>query len=286
MTVKLLALDFDGVLTTNQVYVFQDGSEAVICSRADGIGIAKVKALGIAVIVISAESSPVVGARCRKLGLRYYDGVTNKLSVLHEIAKANGVMVGDIAYVGNDVGDLECLQWVGYPYIVADAWPDLWRHGEMLARKGGEGAVREACELICRMVAKERLLEIRQEQIPTWRSVESEMFDGIRTAVELYDIGDPISEEAAFSIDFKEPAFQDDPMKELQLKEKKMDLGLLNPLDLVKEENPDITTDEEAEEFLNKNIQIRNRLRSKFTVGAMPLNQNGGSQPPSPTGGK
>ncbi len=156
MTVKLLALDFDGTLTSGQVYVFEDGSEAVICSRADGVGIAKVKALGIEVIVISAEDSPVVGARCRKLGLDYFDGVADKLGVLRDVARANGTNLQHVAYVGNDVGDLDCLKAVGHPYIVADAWPDLWGHGEMLARKGGEGAVREACELICRMVAKER----------------------------------------------------------------------------------------------------------------------------------
>lgn len=117
-----------------------------------------------------------------------------------------------------------------------------------------------------RMIAKERLLEIRKEQIPTYRTAEMEIFDGLREANNFYDLGEPISDEAEFSIDFKEPEFKDDPAAELSLKERKIELGLINPLDLIKEENPDIKTDEEAEEFLNKNIEIRNRLRSRFSL--------------------
>ncbi len=156
MTVKLLALDFDGTLTSNQVYVFEDGREAVICSRADGIGIQRVKALGVQVMVISAETSPVVGARCDKLGLLYYQGIKDKLAILASVADRAGINLAEIAYVGNDVGDLDCLKAVGHPYVVADAMSDVRPYGTTLRHRGGEGAVREACELICRMVAQER----------------------------------------------------------------------------------------------------------------------------------
>ncbi len=150
MTVKLLALDFDGVLTTNQVYVFEDGSEAVICSRADGVGIAKVRALGIQVIVISAETSPVVGARCDKLGLLYYQGIKDKLAILASVADRAGIDLADVAYVGNDVGDLDCLKAVGHPYVVADAEREILKHGQILQRGGGYGAVRDVCDRIYR----------------------------------------------------------------------------------------------------------------------------------------
>lgn len=117
-----------------------------------------------------------------------------------------------------------------------------------------------------RMIAKERLMEIRKEQIPTYRNAEVEMFDGIRTANNLYDWGKEISEEAKLSIDYKEPEFAEDPMKELQLKEKEMDMGLTNPLQIIRERNPDIKNDEEAMEFLEKNIEIRNQVRSRFSL--------------------
>jgi hypothetical protein len=117
-----------------------------------------------------------------------------------------------------------------------------------------------------RMIAKERLLEIRKEQIPTHRKAEVELFDGARVANNLYDLDKEISEEAEVSIDYKEPEFKDDPLKELTLKERKIELGLINPLDLIKEENPDIKNDEEAEEMLNRNIEIRNRLKSRFSL--------------------
>ncbi len=150
MTVKLLALDFDGTLTTGQVYVFEDGSEAVICSRADGVGIAKVKALGIYPVVISAETSPVVKARCEKLHLDFYVGVEDKLKVLIDIASFRGVALADVAYVGNDVGDLDCLKAVGHPYVVADAEREILKHGQILQRGGGYGAVRDVCDRIYR----------------------------------------------------------------------------------------------------------------------------------------
>lgn len=124
-----------------------------------------------------------------------------------------------------------------------------------------------------RMVAKERLFEIRREQIPTYRVLEGELFDGIRMANNLYSLGSDISEEATLSIDYKEPQFFDDPAKELSLKERKVQLGLMNPLQIIMEENPDITTEEQAEEFLARNIEIRNRIQSRFQLKPVSFGQ-------------
>lgn len=133
-----------------------------------------------------------------------------------------------------------------------------------------------------RMIAKERLMEIRQQQIPTWRQVEGEMFDNVRVTKSVYSIDKPISDTAKFAIDFKEPQMLEDPMAELELQEKRMDMGLTNPLEIIKAENPDIKTDEEAEEFLAKNIAIRNRLKSKFSLAPLGggANQNQPGNPP------
>ena len=72
--VRLVAFDFDGVFTDNAVYVSQDGTEAVRCVRSDGLGLQALTALGVATVIISTETNPVVGARSRKLSVRCIQG--------------------------------------------------------------------------------------------------------------------------------------------------------------------------------------------------------------------
>ena len=78
--IRLVAFDFDGVFTDNMVYVFENGSEAVRCFRSDGIGLQKLKQLGIETAIISTESNPVVSARARKLKIRCFNsGMCSRL---------------------------------------------------------------------------------------------------------------------------------------------------------------------------------------------------------------
>lgn len=144
-----VALDFDGVFTDNRVIVFQDGREAVVCSRSDGWGLAELKAMGIPVAVISTEKNAVVAARCKKLDIECVHGVEDKLSVLKQWAIKRGADLRDVVYVGNDVNDFACLQAVGCPVVVADSHPAALKYGKIvLSAKGGESAIRELCDLI------------------------------------------------------------------------------------------------------------------------------------------
>jgi N-acylneuraminate cytidylyltransferase len=157
--IKLLVLDFDGVLTDNRVLVRQDGTESVWCSRSDGLGIERLRQSGVEVVVLSKEENPVVSARCRKLGIECIQGCDNKLAALQQAAVSGqwslvgGLKPDQIAYVGNDVNDLECLRWVGLPIAVADAIPEVKATAKMIAtRPGGHGAVREVCEMLLKSV--------------------------------------------------------------------------------------------------------------------------------------
>lgn len=132
-----------------------------------------------------------------------------------------------------------------------------------------------------RMIAKERLLEIREEQVKNYRNTEEDLFDSVRAANNLYSLGVEIPENAKFSIDFQEPHFPNDPMQEIALLEKRVQLGLTNLLELVKQDNPDIKSDEEAEEFIAKNIKIRNKLNNKFGAGFLTETINENSNPRS-----
>lgn len=160
--VRLLVLDFDGVLTDNTVLVLQDGTEAVSCWRGDGLGLRAMRELGIDLIVLSTETNPVVASRCRKLGLACEQGCEDKPTALTALARARGVALRDVAYMGNDVNDLECLRMVGLPIVVRDAHASVRRAAKWRTTlAGGRGAVREVCD---------RIQERRGTSVPARRS--------------------------------------------------------------------------------------------------------------------
>ena len=146
--IRFLAFDFDGVFTDNMVYTFEDGREAVKSSRFEGEGLQKLRDLGIGMTVISAEANPVVAARCRKLKIPCIHGSDDKISVLRDIVKREGLKMENVAFVGNDIRDIPCLKSVGLPIIVCDAHPDVVPFARYTTtRPGGNGAVREICDL-------------------------------------------------------------------------------------------------------------------------------------------
>jgi N-acylneuraminate cytidylyltransferase len=110
-----LVFDFDGVFTDNRVLVWEDGQEGAVCSRSDGWGLARLKDLGVPMMVLSTERNPIVAARCRKLGLECVHDVAEKGSVLREWLRQRDIDPAHAVYVGNDVNDLACLQLVGCP---------------------------------------------------------------------------------------------------------------------------------------------------------------------------
>lgn len=146
--IRLVAFDFDGVFTDNAVYVMQDGSEAVRCHRGDGFGLRKLEQAGIKTIIISTETNPVVSARSRKLKIDCLQSCENKRLALESICEKMGISLDQVAYVGNDINDLECLSIVGLPIVVQDAHPDVIGLARFRTEKpGGHGAVREICDM-------------------------------------------------------------------------------------------------------------------------------------------
>ena len=147
--IKGIAFDFDGVFTDNRVYVMQNGEEAIVCDRSDGMGIAMLRKAGIPMVVISTERNPVVSVRCEKLQLAVLQGVDDKLPALTEWAKEQGFTIDQIAFVGNDINDVECLRGAGLGVVVADAYPVAVEAADLqLVRDGGRGAVRELADQI------------------------------------------------------------------------------------------------------------------------------------------
>ena len=148
--VTFVAFDFDGVFTDNRVLVMEDGREAVFCSRADGLGLQALVRSGVGCLVLSTETNPVVSARAAKLGLECVQGLGDtKWEALQRILTERGIDPGRVAYVGNDINDLDCLRHVGVGICVADAYPEVKAAARFSTlRPGGQGAVREVCDLI------------------------------------------------------------------------------------------------------------------------------------------
>lgn len=150
--IKFLAMDFDGIMTDGSVYVDQDGREAAKCSRKDGLGIELLKKAGLAALVVSKESNPVVSARCRKLDIACYQKAGSgeqKLDIIKRAAGELGVALDAVAYMGDDLNDLAVLRAVGLAITVADGHPLVKEICAYVTNaRGGEHAVREVCENI------------------------------------------------------------------------------------------------------------------------------------------
>ncbi len=147
--VRLLVLDFDGVLTDNRVWVDETGRESVAANRSDSYGIGLLREAGIETVVISKERNPVVAARCKKMNVPYQQGIDDKASALEALLEARGVDAAHVVYAGNDLNDLPCFPLVGWAVAVADAMPEVRREADyVLSREGGRGAVRELCDLL------------------------------------------------------------------------------------------------------------------------------------------
>lgn len=147
--VRMAFFDFDGVFTDNHVYVDQDGKESVRCWRSDGIGISRLRGLGVESIVISTEVNPVVQKRCAKLGIECISGCRDKLGALKDALAKRGVPAENACFVGNDVPDLACMGHVGFPVAVKGSYPEVLKAAKYVTNaEGGRGAVREVCDLI------------------------------------------------------------------------------------------------------------------------------------------
>ena len=155
--IRLVAFDFDGVFTDNMVYVSEDGSEAVRCFRSDGIGLQKLKKLDIDTVIISTEANPVVSARARKLKIRCIQDCQDKRAALENIVQEKNISLSEVAFVGNDINDLACLECVALPIVVQDAYQDVVSTALYQTKNpGGHGAVREVCDLFERYHSKKK----------------------------------------------------------------------------------------------------------------------------------
>ena len=148
--VRLLCVDVDGVLTDAGMYYGPDGEVLKKFNTRDGMGLARVREAGVAVAIISGEDSAIVHARATKLKIDdVYVGAADKRTALDDLRGRHGLTYEEIAFIGDDLNDLPALECVGLACAVADAAAPVRRLAHLVTtRAGGNGAVRELCELL------------------------------------------------------------------------------------------------------------------------------------------
>lgn len=148
--IKLLITDCDGVLTDGGMYYSENGDELKKFNTKDGMGVQRLRSIGIDTIIITGEKSELVKRRAKKLGINeVYLGIKDKEPLVSEIATKRKIGLNEIAYLGDDINDLEAIKSVGLGCCVADAMKcvkDVSQY--IISAKGGEGALREVAELI------------------------------------------------------------------------------------------------------------------------------------------
>jgi 3-deoxy-D-manno-octulosonate 8-phosphate phosphatase (KDO 8-P phosphatase) len=148
--VKLLALDVDGTLTDGGLYYTDSGEEFKKFNVKDGQGIKLAMQAGVEIAIVSASSSAATVHRAKKLGISHvYVGIEDKLGVIQDLCDRLGIDLSQVAYAGDDVNDLPVLKAVGCPLTVADGVFENQQCALYITqRSGGEGAVREICDLL------------------------------------------------------------------------------------------------------------------------------------------
>jgi YrbI family 3-deoxy-D-manno-octulosonate 8-phosphate phosphatase len=147
---KLLVLDFDGVLTDRKVHFDSDGREMLTCSKEDSTGIFELQRAGVPVVVLTHEMDRGVVKRCEKLRVECWQTDRPKEQGIEGIASVVGnVPLSAVAYVGDDYPDAATMRLVGLAMCPADAHESAKHAADIvLSRNGGDGAVREACDML------------------------------------------------------------------------------------------------------------------------------------------
>ncbi len=148
-SIRALVTDFDGVHTDDRVLVQQDGQEGVLCNRGDGMGISLLRDRGTLLFILSREENPVVRARAIKLKMEVQHDILAKLPALEAWRQAKGLEWSEIAFIGNDINDVECLEAAGLSFAPADAHATALAAADfILTRNGGHGALRELADYL------------------------------------------------------------------------------------------------------------------------------------------
>jgi 3-deoxy-D-manno-octulosonate 8-phosphate phosphatase (KDO 8-P phosphatase) len=165
--VKMLLMDVDGTLTDGILLVLPDGEEIKSYHVKDGLGILLAHLAGLKTGVITGKTSRALEKRAQNLRIdELHQGILDKKRVFDEILKRHRLAPEEVAYIGDDLGDLEVIKSAGLAAAVADAHPEVKKHCHFICRqRGGRGAVREFIEFILASQDKWGMVEQKVKEL-------------------------------------------------------------------------------------------------------------------------
>ena len=148
--IKLFLMDCDGVLTDARIWVLENGEDQKAFNTRDGLGLELLHRAGLKSGVISGRISSALKRRAERLGMQYVrQGCEDKKEAFAEIIADAGLTHADVAFAGDDLNDIPLMLQSGLAIAVADATSETREHAHYITQaRGGQGAVREAVELI------------------------------------------------------------------------------------------------------------------------------------------
>lgn len=153
MTIKMLILDVDGTLTDGRIYIGSQGEIMKAFNVKDGLGIVKLQTHGIIPVIITGRQSDILTYRAKELNIvEVFQGVNNKIEKLKEVLNKYDVKLKEVAYIGDDENDLECMKMCAIKGCPADAVDIVIKISDYVCkRNGGEGAVREFIDYLLKL---------------------------------------------------------------------------------------------------------------------------------------
>jgi 3-deoxy-D-manno-octulosonate 8-phosphate phosphatase (KDO 8-P phosphatase) len=148
--IRLLVLDVDGVLTDGELVYGPSGEETKRFHVHDGLALVAARKAGLQIAVLSSRASAAVTRRMAELGVtEVHQGVSDKAPALHRLGERLGLKAVEVAMMGDDLPDLAAMAHAGLALAPANAVAEVKRAAHWVARRrGGEGAVREAVEML------------------------------------------------------------------------------------------------------------------------------------------
>jgi 3-deoxy-D-manno-octulosonate 8-phosphate phosphatase (KDO 8-P phosphatase) len=158
--IRMLVVDVDGVLTDGKLYFDHAGNELKAFNTRDGLGMKALQRFGIEVAVITGRKSEAVAHRMTQLGIRHvYQGREDKLDAFLDLLRITGLDAQQVCFAGDDWIDLPVLLRAGLAVSVADAEEQVKQQVHWITgRNGGDGAVREICNLILAAQEKDQII--------------------------------------------------------------------------------------------------------------------------------
>lgn len=150
--IRLLILDVDGVLTNGRIILNDRGEETKSFDVKDGLGLQMLASQDIEVVILTGRTSKAVAHRAKELGIEdVYQGIVDKRATLQALIREKGLHRSQVCCMGDDLPDLAMFKESGICIAVSDAVSEIRQEADFITRKkGGFGAVREACDWILR----------------------------------------------------------------------------------------------------------------------------------------